>query len=109
MTSQQLTLDATAPYQNYGAEGLPLITDRASDRILVYTPGHLYAPSPVEVDRIGRAAGPGALIATERKFIASLIRYLDPDHARNEDVIVSVHLPLAVTADFPPWVGYGTL
>ena len=22
---------------------------------------------------------------------------------------VSVHLPLAVTADFPPWVGYGTL
>ncbi|MCU0808313.1 MAG: hypothetical protein MUC53_10355 [Candidatus Contendobacter sp.] len=76
-----------APYQHDGADGLPLITDRASDRILVYTPGHLYAPSPVEVDRIGRAAGPGALIATERKFIANLIRHLDPDHARNEDVI----------------------
>lgn len=24
-------------------------------------------------------------------------------------ITVSVHLPLPVTADFPPWVGYGTL
>ena len=73
-------------FQHDGAEGLPLITDRATDRLLVYSPGHLYTPSPVAVDRIGKAAGPGALIATERTFITKLIGYLDPDHARNEDV-----------------------
>ena len=39
MIGQQLTLDATAPYQDRGAEGLPLITDNATGEILVHTPG----------------------------------------------------------------------
>jgi hypothetical protein len=87
MIGQQLTLDATAPYQDRGAEGLPLITDNATGEILVHTPGHLYTPSPVEVDRIGKAAVPGALIKSEVEFIARLIRHLDPDHRQNEAVI----------------------
>ena len=78
MATRDGSLFDDVPCQNDGAEGLPLITDRATDRLLVYTPGHLYTPSPVEVDRIGKAAGPGALIATEREFIARLIRHLDP-------------------------------
>lgn len=94
MATQDGSLFDDVPYQNDGAEGLPLITDRATDRLLVYTPGHLYTPSPVAVDRIGKAAGPGALIATEREFIAKLIRHLDPDHARNEDV--SKRIPAAI-------------
>lgn len=53
-----------APYRDSGSEGLPLISDSATGSVLVYTPGHLYQPSPLEVDGIGKAAGPGALIKT---------------------------------------------
>ncbi|MDS4042412.1 MAG: hypothetical protein RKP20_14705 [Candidatus Competibacter sp.] len=94
MGKQNGSLFDDVPYQNGGAEGLPLVTDRASDRVLVHTPGHLYTPSPVEVDRIGKAAGPGALIETERKFIANLIRHLDPYHAQSEEV--SKRIPAAI-------------
>lgn len=84
---QNPSLFDDTPFQHDGVDGLPLITDRATDQVLVYTPGHLYTPSPVAVDGIGKAASPGALIATEREFIAKLIRHLDPHHAKNEDVI----------------------
>ena len=81
-------------YQHDGAGGLPLISDGATGSVLVHTPGHLYTPSPVAVDGIGKAAGPGALIATERKFIARLIRRLDPQHGQNQEVIQ--RLPAAI-------------
>ena len=87
MTTEQTNLFDHAPYQNPGADGLPLITDSATGSILVYTPGHLYKPSPVEVEGIGKAASPGALIKSEVAFIARLIHFIDPDHAKDEHVI----------------------
>lgn len=54
--------------------------------MLVYTPGHLYKPSPIEVDGIGKAASPGALIPTEREFVSRLIRHLSPNYAQDSDV-----------------------
>jgi len=87
MVTKNRSLFDDVPYQNDGAEGLPLITDNATGEILVHTPGHLYTPSPIAVDGIGKAAGPGALIKTEAEFIARLIRHLDQCHAENEEVI----------------------
>lgn len=94
MATPHPSLFDDAPWQHEGVDGLPLITDHATDRLLVYTPGHLYTPSPVAVDGIGKAVGPGALIASERTFIARLIHHLDPDHAQREAVIK--RLPAAI-------------
>jgi len=87
MTIEQTNLFDHAPYQNPGADGLPLITDGTTGSVVVYTPGHLYRPSPVEVEGIGKVASPGALIKSEAAFIARLIRFIDPDHAQDEHVI----------------------
>ena len=87
MATLSASLFDDAAYQHDGAGGLPLITEGATGSVLVYTPGHLYTPSPVAVDGIGKAAGPGALIKTEAQFIARLIRHLDPHHPHHEDVI----------------------
>jgi hypothetical protein len=57
-----------------GVAGLPLITNSAGET-LVFVPGHIYKPNPLDIERIGRA-GPGALINTERQFLAGLIEHL---------------------------------
>ncbi len=95
MISQQLALTPEAPYSNDGAQGLPLITNHVTHAIKVYTPGHLYIPSPLKIDGIGKAAG--ALIKTEAEFIAALIRYLDPNHAQDENV--AKRIPTAIKRD----------
>lgn len=87
MRNKQINLFDHAPYRDAGVEGLPLITEPNSGSVLVYTPGHLYKPSPVQVDRIGKQAGPGALEASEARFVAGLIRHLDPDHAQDSEVV----------------------
>jgi hypothetical protein len=58
--------------------GLPLITNPAG-AACVFVPGHIYKPNPLDVTQIGKVAGPGALIDSERKFLASLIRHLGGD------------------------------
>jgi len=94
MATPSASLFDDAPYQQDGAGGLPLITEGATGSVLVYTPGHLYTPSPVAVDGISQAAAPGALIKTEAQFIARLIQHLDPQHRQNQEVIQ--RLPAAI-------------
>jgi len=94
MATPSASLFDDAPFQHDGAGGLPLISDGATGSVLVHTPGHLYTPSPVAVDGIGKAASPGALIKTEAQFIARLIRRLDPQHRQNQEVIQ--RLPAAI-------------
>ena len=86
MDSSQFHLFDHSPYRSEGAEGLPLITEANTGSVLVHTPGHLYKPSPIEVDGVGKASGPGALIPTEREFVSRLIRHLSPDFATDSDV-----------------------
>ena len=86
MESSQFNLFDHAPYRDEGAKGLPLITDANTGSVLVYTPGHLYKPSPIEVEGIGKAASPGALIQTEKEFVSRLIRHISPDFAQDSDV-----------------------
>lgn len=97
MENSQFHLFDHAPYRNESAEGLPLITEADTGSVLVYTPGHLYKPSPIEVDGIGKAATPGALIPTEREFVARLIRHLSPDCAQDSDV--QQRIPAALRRD----------
>jgi len=72
MPTGDLFGQSTSPSDN-GVAGLPLITNPAG-AACVFVPGHIYKPNPLQVERIG--AGPGALIDSERRFLASLIRHL---------------------------------
>ena len=62
------------------AAGLPLIT-HAGNAVMVFVPGHIYKPSPLQQDSVGKIVGPGALTGSEGKFVAELVKFLDPNFA----------------------------
>lgn len=77
-------------HENSGAEGLPLITNSAG-QTCVFVPGHLYKPNPLLAEKIGKITGPGALIDSERRFLASLIKHLG-----GESQVTPEQIPAAI-------------
>jgi len=77
MPTGDLFGQSAAPGDN-GAAGLPLITNPAG-AACVFVPGHIYKPNPLHIEPISKVAGPGALIDSERKFLANLIKHLGGD------------------------------
>ena len=77
MPTGDLFGQSTGPGDN-GVAGLPLITNPAG-AACVFVPGHIYKPNPLQAEPPGKVAGPGGLIDSERKFLASLIRHLGGD------------------------------
>jgi len=65
-----------------GTSNLPLITDPRTGSCTVFTPGHIYSPTPVH--SAARMAGPGSLDVNERNFVADLVRHIDPDHKQQD-------------------------
>jgi hypothetical protein len=75
-----------------GVAGLPLITNPAGEA-LVFVPGYLYKPTPLDIQRIGKA-GPAALNDTEHQFLQALIRHLGAEAQVTPD-----QLPAAIKGE----------
>jgi hypothetical protein len=82
MTQQLTLLDHNNRVDVEGTANLPLITDPKTGGLKVFTPGHVYSPTPLSGSGIGKIAGPGALDDNERLFVSALVNHLDPEHRK---------------------------
>lgn len=84
MTRQLSLLDNEQRIEVEGTANLPLITDPKTGGPTVFSPGHVYSPTPLSGSGLGKVAGPGALDENERLFISTLVNHLDPDHRKHD-------------------------
>ncbi len=88
----QSDLFGQAHVPDEGVSGLPLVTNPGG-KSLVFVPGYLYKPAPLDIQRLGKA-GPAALNDTEHQFLQALIRHLGAEKQVSPD-----QLPAAIKGE----------